>query len=432
MDAEGVGKEVGAVGKVVRRRAFDFRSVGVSIATVGAAGVVMKLALGSVTVGGMITVAAAALAAVAVQSAWTVGRALSRLKADHARERSSFDHMVRTLPVGVVTFRSGRVVTGNACFGELIGIEDGASRQGWEPGVAFERALHPGDRARVLAEVQRSEACLQSFDVAFRILSEYGKERHVQGKGVPVLDESGGLDRVLAYFLDVTDTHRAQESVREKQASLEGANRLLREAVMDLESNFQAMVQAFVKVVEAKDPYTAGHSERVMAYSMWVGEAMGLRPDELRALRMGCLVHDVGKIGVPDSILTKPGSLSDLEFAAIRQHPGAGVRIIEHIPLFHDCVPIVRHHHERLDGTGYPDRLAGEEIPLLARIAAVADCFDAMTSTRAYRNGMDVDRALRELWNDAQRGSLDREIVGTFDGIVRREGVLWTPMSQAA
>lgn len=427
MDAQKVGREVGAVGRVFRRRAFDLRSMTVSVVIVGTAGLASKLALGSVTVGGMVTVAAAALAAVAVQTAWTVGRSLSRLKADHARERETFDQLIQTLPVGVVTFREGRVVEGNASFNALIGLQPG-----WDQGLAFDRAVHPSDRGRLFASIRHSEARLRSFDVAFRVFAEMGIERHVQGKGVPIFDKNGGLDRVLAYFLDVTDTHRAQESVREKQASLEGANRLLREAVMDLESNFQAMVQAFVKVVEAKDPYTAGHSERVMAYSMWLGEAMGLRPEELRTLRMGCLVHDVGKIGVPDCILTKPGNLSDLEFAAIRQHPCAGVRIIEHIPLFNDCIPIVRHHHERLDGTGYPDRLAGDEIPVLARIAAVADCFDAMTSTRAYRNGMDVDRALKELWRDASRGALDPKIVGAFDHIVRREGVLWTPVSQAA
>ncbi len=414
----------------MRASVFDCRPIALSFVLVGAAGLGMKLVLGSATVGGMVVVGAAALAAAALQTAWTVGRALARLQRDHARERESFDHMVETLPVGVVTFRDGRVASANATFDALIGTRDGIP--GIEPGVAFERSLHPEDRARVLAAVRESGSRLQSFDVAFRVLPALGVERHVQGKGVPVLDESGALDRVLAYFLDVTDTRRAEESVREKQSSLEGANRMLREAVMDLESNFQAMVQAFVKVVEAKDPYTAGHSERVMAYAMWLGEAMGLRPSELRTLRMGCLVHDVGKIGVPDSILTKPGGLSEREFAAIRQHPGAGVRIIEHIPLFNDCVPIVRHHHERLDGTGYPDRLAGREIPLLARIAAVADCFDAMTSTRAYRNGMDVDRALSELRRDAERGALDPEIVGTFDEIVRREGVLWTPLSQAA
>ncbi|RYG65064.1 HD-GYP domain-containing protein, partial [bacterium] len=283
-----------------------------------------------------------------------------------------------------------------------------------------------------LEALRESEADRKPFEASFRLSPRLGEERHVEGKGVPILNEVGEVGRMIAYFFDVTDTRRAEAEVRDKQESLESANRLLRETLMDLEANFQAMVQAFVKVVEAKDPYTAGHSERVMAYAMWMGEAMGLRPDELRTLRMGCLVHDVGKIGVPDSILTKPDSLNDFEFAAIRQHPSAGVRIIEHIPLFNDCVPIVRHHHERLDGTGYPDRLKGDEIGTLVRIAAVADCFDAMTSTRAYRNGMDVERAMRELRKDAERGALDPTIVETFDEIVRREGVLWTPMSRAA
>lgn len=406
---------------------FDCRPLVLSVGIVGGAGFALKAALGTVTWDGMVTVGIAATAAVALQVAWNIGRVLTRTREAHARERESFDHIVETLPIGVCTFRKGQLVSGNDAFDELIG--DPESK---EPGLAFERSLHPVDKARVLNALRESEEEQNPFEVAFRVSPRAGDERHVQGKGVPILDEFGGVVQMLAYFLDVTDTLRAEAEIRDKQSSLEGANRLLRETLMDLESNFQAMVQAFVKVVEAKDPYTAGHSERVMAYAMWVGEAMGLRPNELRTLRMGCLVHDVGKIGVPDSILTKPGALSSVEFAAIRQHPSAGVRIIEHIPLFNDCVPIVRHHHERLDGTGYPDCLKGDEIPLLVRIAAVADCFDAMTSTRAYRSGMDVERAIGELRRDAQRGALDPEIVETFDEIVRREGVLWTPVSRAA
>ena len=370
----------------------------------------------------------AAASGVAVQSSVGVLRSVGALRERHARARRSFERIVETLPMGVGTFRGGELVSGNRYLGDLLA-------------GPFARMLHPDDRARVLATLREAEAARTPFSVDFRLSpaaggaggdarhgdARHGGVRHVQGRGVAV-DEGG----VLATFLDVTDAARAERDLEEKSQSLGLANTRLREAVLDLEANFQAMVGAFVKVVEAKDPYTAGHSERVMAYALWIGEAMGLRPEDLRVLRMGCLVHDVGKIGVPDAILTKPQALSTQEFGAIQAHPLAGVRIIESIPLFGECVAIVRSHHERLDGSGYPDHLEGDRIDPLVRIAAVADCFDAMTSTRAYRKGMDVERALGELRRDADRGALDPAVVGAFDDIVRREGLLWTPLSQAA
>jgi HD-GYP domain-containing protein (c-di-GMP phosphodiesterase class II) len=144
----------------------------------------------------------------------------------------------------------------------------------------------------------------------------------------------------------------------------------------------------------------------------------------MRVLELGTLVHDVGKIGIADAILTKPGKLTDLEYAEIKTHPELGVRILEGIGLFHDCMPIVRWHHERLDGSGYPDKLKGDEIPFLVRISAVADVFDAMTSTRAYRSGIEPRIVLRFLKEDAEKGFLDPIVVAALETAVARRGVI--------
>jgi len=144
-------------------------------------------------------------------------------------------------------------------------------------------------------------------------------------------------------------------------------------------------VRALVLATEIRDPYTAGHSYRVTLTALRIGEAMGLSREQLRALAQGGLVHDVGKIRVPDHILNKPGPLTPEERRIIEEHPITGYEMCSRLGFMPDELAVIRHHHERWDGTGYPDGLKGEEIPLLARILAVADVYDALTSRRAYR-----------------------------------------------
>ncbi len=149
--------------------------------------------------------------------------------------------------------------------------------------------------------------------------------------------------------------------------------------------------------LEARDPYLRGHSTRVTAIAESLARRLGWRGERLDALRLGASLHDVGKIAVDAGVLRKPGALTDDELAQIRTHPTAGARLIEGFEDFRPALPYVRHHHERWDGEGYPDRLAGEEIPIEARLLGVADAFDAMTSDRSYRAALSVEQALAEL-----------------------------------
>ncbi len=173
-------------------------------------------------------------------------------------------------------------------------------------------------------------------------------------------------------------------------------NNELSDTYEKLEKAYLESVQTLRYTVEAKDSYTRGHSDRVSEYSVLLGKYLNLPEETLNTLRIGGLFHDIGKIGVPDSILQKESKLTDDEYSEIKNHPSIGAHILSTATIFHDIIPIVKHHHEKYDGTGYPGRLQGENIPYLARIAAIADSFDAMTSRRTYRDSLPMDVVISE------------------------------------
>lgn len=170
-----------------------------------------------------------------------------------------------------------------------------------------------------------------------------------------------------------------------------------KEAIHRLEIMVVGITRSLVTAIEAKDPYTKGHSVRVMHLATILGRKMNLPPAQLRILKMGALLHDVGKITLDLSILNKPSGLSDQETELMKKHPELGVRILGQIQELHDVLPAVLHHHERYDGSGYPQALQSTQIPLLARIISVADVFDALTSDRPYRAAVTPEEAIRKM-----------------------------------
>lgn len=198
------------------------------------------------------------------------------------------------------------------------------------------------------------------------------------------------LDKAQEQKLLLLENQRNQE--QQHQLELE-----LQQTLTALKSTTMATLEAFSETIEQKDSYTKGHCSRVRDVAVALGKAVGLGKEALSVVEGGSLLHDIGKISVPEEILNKDSSLTKEEYEVIKGHPAAGERIVRHLPSFQPYLPIVRSHHERIDGLGYPDGLKGEQIPLEVRIVSLADAFDAMTSSRAYREALPTELAIEEL-----------------------------------
>ena len=227
-----------------------------------------------------------------------------------------------------------------------------------------------------VAEVESAVACLQ-----LGALDYVAKPFH--------------LDEVRARVMQALDKRRLKMEVEDYRRTLEAR---VQEQAHRIEELSLVQLQAFVHYLEEKDPYTRGHSVRVANYSARIGQMMGLPRAVLDTISLGAELHDIGKIGVKEAVLHKPGKLSEEEYRQVMEHPAIGARILA--PLLREApaaLAIVRSHHERLDGKGVPDGLKGDEIPLEVRVVTVADSFDAMTSVRPYRPALSVAKALQEL-----------------------------------
>ncbi len=200
------------------------------------------------------------------------------------------------------------------------------------------------------------------------------------------------LFRVLSSPFKYSDKKIAEMLARQAAGKLESALLYSR-----LELLFLNSIKMLVECIDARDTYTRGHSARVSIYSVFLARKIGLPEDQVKTIEIGALLHDIGKIRIRDHILNKPGRLTNEEYEIIKGHPEYGMRIVEHVKQLHNAIPCIYCHHESYDGSGYPRRLAGEEIPLMGRIVAIADTFDAMTTTRPYRNNLSQKEAYDEL-----------------------------------
>jgi putative two-component system response regulator len=189
----------------------------------------------------------------------------------------------------------------------------------------------------------------------------------------------------------------------------------------------EAIFVSMALTIEARDATTDGHCQRLADYATWLGMELGLGPEELGALRRGGFLHDVGKIGIPDAILLKPSRLLPSEYEVMKQHTVIGDRLCGGLKLLQHVRPIVRHHHERLDGSGYPDGLRGDAIPRLAQIIGIVDVFDALTTVRPYKAAMTTEDACKELAGDVRAGWRDASLVAAFDRVIRTRGLAGTP-----
>lgn len=183
----------------------------------------------------------------------------------------------------------------------------------------------------------------------------------------------------------------------------------------------ESVLFSLARSIESKDPYTHGHCERLADYSVSLGQQAGLSEDQIVALRRAGVVHDIGKVAVPDAILLKPGRLTEEDWAVVRQHPVIGERICAPLKSFRSVLPIIRHHHEKCDGSGYPDGLRGDEIPIGARILQIVDVFDALTTQRPYKKALTTADAFRIMQEEVSKGWWDSNIFRVFEQLVRND-----------
>jgi putative nucleotidyltransferase with HDIG domain len=237
-------------------------------------------------------------------------------------------------------------------------------------------------------------AALLGVVVSFWLARQLSRPIHELSTSMSLIAESHAFDARLPRPGTARELDALTDTFNDLMKSLDDAEAQTRSA-------YVGAIKALAAALDARDPYTAGHSERVSALSVAIGREMRLSDDDLDVLRLGALLHDIGKIGITDNVLRKPGPLTHEEFEAIKAHARLGSRILKPVPFLARQLQIVELHHERPDGQGYPHGLAGDEIPLLPRIVRVADAFDAITTARAYRPARTPSEAIAELWQGA-------------------------------
>lgn len=221
------------------------------------------------------------------------------------------------------------------------------------------------------------------------------------------------LELVQILSVSVTDLKKQAEYFQMGKDAFLNMLEDINESYNELQNLFVGLVRAMVNALDAKSPWTKGHSERVATYAEQIATRMNFNKEEIKSLQLSGMLHDIGKIGTYDYLLEKPSDLSDEEFSTVKKHPVQGAKIIEGIKQLSDIAPVIRYHHERIDGTGYPDGLKGNDIPIYARILHVADSFDSMTSDRPYRSAPGIEYAVSEFrkYSDVQ---FDSRIVNIF------------------
>lgn len=236
---------------------------------------------------------------------------------------------------------------------------------------------------------------------------------------VQLFNSSAALFLVLALSFSATDRTYLKSMVfmnaKVEQSRLELAAQM---------ENIEDVVISLARTIDAKDKYTEGHTERVSQYAVFLGERLSMSDRQLETLRIGALIHDLGKIGIDLNILNKPGKLTDEEFEQIRLHPALGQQICSPLKALQEVGDIIRHHHEKLDGSGYPDGLCGEQISLNARIVSIVDIFDALTTERSYRAALPVTESLLIMKEEAAQGKLDSQLLKEFEALLYDLGVI--------
>lgn len=278
----------------------------------------------------------------------------------------------------VILNPKGQLVEWNAANEAVLGYSHGELSR-----MTVDDIAHPDDLAPAKAAIERVRETGRPTNADVRLITAAGTSLSYRWHGAPLFGPVGEVSDIAVVGIDMTDLKDAQERLR---GALCGVKHVLKQTV-----------DAIAMAVEKRDPYTAGHERRVAVLSLEIAREMGLSDDACEGLEYGALLHDVGKLAVPTDILTRPGRLTDSEYEVVKSHAEHGYEILREIDFPWPVADIIRQHHERLDGSGYPLGLKGDEICLEARIIGVADVVEAMWSHRPYRAGLGIDAAMDEL-----------------------------------
>src|SRR2546425_1208782 len=307
-------------------------------------------------------------------------------------------------------------------FGTILIADDHeSSRVGLEGLLSLEgyNVVTASDGENALAEFKRTQPDLLLLDVNMPRLSGMEVCRRLKNNPetflVPIVlitaltaieDRVAGIEAGADDFLT--------KPVEREQLLARVRSLLRQKAYTDELERAESVLFALARSIEGKDPYTEGHCERLSGYGARLGERIGLAEDQVIALRRAGIIHDIGKVAVPDAILLKPGRLTPEEFQIMQEHPVVGERICAPLKSFRSVLPIIRHHHEKLNGSGYPDGLKGEEIPMTARVLQIVDVYDALTTQRPYKRAFSRAEALEIMEEEVKKGWWDPGLFQEF------------------
>jgi PAS domain S-box-containing protein/putative nucleotidyltransferase with HDIG domain len=327
--------------------------------------------------------------------------------------------LITTLKIGIIFLDAdGKVMVFNNQMEKIFGMKTdetvGHSMEELLP--ELEKNGFDKKAVRLVSELAEKE----KEEKEFEIQKELNDEEKSYLYTVHIYRDSGTILGSAIFVEETTEKNRLTEQSQRSDKALSRTTRKLEEKVEELTKQYEVAkkgyldtVRAFAFTLEARNQYTREHSERVTNYALDIARKMNLDSDTVELIQYAGRLHDIGKIAIKDDILTKPGGLSVTEFAEIRLHPAKGAEMLEPLGFMKESLDSIRYHHERFDGGGYPDRLAKTKIPLTARILAVADTFDAMTSDRPYRKALSVEQAVEELKKNSGT-QFDPQIIQAF------------------
>ena len=311
-----------------------------------------------------------------------------------------------------------------SCEGAMLFLVD---EKNGEPDVALKRNISKKNEAKINLQMKQKviEWTLKKGKTI--AMPDIDEDANDTDKATFVLIPLIAHDKPVGLIDIISDTPEGDITTKDlslltilaKQAALAIENVKLYES---MKKDQISIIRALSSTVDAKDHHTSGHSLKVSEYSQKIAESLGMSERDIENIKYAALLHDIGKIGIPDEIIKKPTRLTPEEFEIVRKHPVIGARIIKEIESLSPMVPIILHHHERFDGKGYPDGLKGEAIPIGARIVHAADAYDTMVSARAYKDMLPAELAVSELRKNAGT-QFDPKVVETFITILRRSSV---------